>query len=177
MAEVAWEFIRTYYTNLVYSPDDVRLFYDEEDATIWRDQMPDVRPIGEAGDHLLPAIPKGSKVVISQFTTLPIPTGMSIVVYGKIGFGGEVRSFHQVFTLTAVEDRFFVVGDYLSFYRTDDGHFLPADGLFEVAIRREQLADGPPPAEAKPQNPPPANRPAGKPRPSSHWFWQNPHRT
>jgi hypothetical protein len=127
--------------------------------------------------HLLPAIPKGSKVVFSQFTPIPIPEGVSIVVYGKIGFGGEVRSIHEVFTLAEVEDRFFVVGDCLSFYRTDIGDFLPGDDLFQVTIRdhppaEEPPADAPQPAEAKPQSSPPGKRPV-----SSQWFWQNPDQT
>jgi hypothetical protein len=186
MANIAAEFIRAYYTSLVYSPDDLPQFYDQEAAAIWRDQLGDApaSPFDQTREVLVPDIPRGAKVAVLRFTALPIPSGFSIVVVGEIGHGGASRPFHQCFTLAAFQDRFFVVGDYLTFYGNIDREFVPPDSLFEVEGQKappyEDEALFPaakpepqpkaPSADPKPQNPPP-----GPERPKSHppgkWIW------
>jgi hypothetical protein len=163
MADIAAEFVRAYYTSVVYNPDDLPQFYDQDAAAVWRDELGDApaAPFGQAREVLVPDIPRGAKVAVLRFTALPIPSGFSIVVVGEIGDGGASRPFHQCFTLAAVQDRFFVVGDHLTFRGEVDGEFVPPDGLFEVDGRRappdgdEAPPPAPPAVDPRPQNAPP----------------------
>jgi hypothetical protein len=170
MADIPAEFIRAYYTSLVYNPDDLPHFYDQGTAAIWRDQLGDspARPFGETRQVLVPEIPKGAKVAVLRFTALPIPSGFSIIVVGEIGHGRASRPFHQCFTLAAVQDRFFVVGDYLTLFGQIDAEFVPPDSLFEVDGRRAHPeGQGAPPPAAPPPAPPAAEakRPSSPPHP------------
>jgi hypothetical protein len=115
-AEVATEFVRSYYTKLVFQPAELSKFYDEEHATVWRADLNRAlaAPFADARDLLIPAIEEGSTVSVSSFAVLPLDSGFSLVAEGAIARGDDCRFFTQFFTLGSAGGRFFIVADSLA---------------------------------------------------------------
>jgi len=116
LVSVAGEFVAAYYTALVYNPSDVRKFYDEDRATVWRhglDSEVGVR-FRDAESLVVPVIAAGSLVSIVSYAVLPIASGFSLVARGQIAYGGDTQAFEQFFTVTTFADRWFIESDALS---------------------------------------------------------------
>jgi hypothetical protein len=109
MSEPAAEFVRAYYTSLVYHQGDVSKYYDQDNASIWRAELHSTEsvPFPEAEALLFPEIEAGSTVTISDFNILRLPnSGFAIVVHGRIAFNYTTRAFSQYFTLFEVSERY-----------------------------------------------------------------------
>jgi hypothetical protein len=81
----ASDFVRGYYASLVYTPADLVKFYDEDNATVWRDEL---------GERPVPRIQtdSGPQVAVTTFTVLPLESGFSLVVNGDIAFRERPRA-------------------------------------------------------------------------------------
>jgi hypothetical protein len=146
--EIAAEFVRSYYTKLIYFPAEIAKFYDEEHATVWRDTIKAslAVPFAAARAFLVPHIEEGSTVSVSSFHVLPIDKGLSLVVEGAIARGNVCHFFTQFFTLGSAEGRFFVVADSLSIRPPESQIPPPTDNLVAVAPPKRDDAE----AEPKP---------------------------
>jgi hypothetical protein len=140
---IAAQFVRAYYTDLVYSPNELCMFYDQERAILWRDSLGAGLGVPFVPDLLVPEIRRGSQVGISKFTVLPHEPGFSVVVYGAIVFAATSRLFHQFFALDDIDNRFFVITDYLTFQPPREAAGMEIDGLVLI-----------PPAAVQPESQP-----------------------
>jgi hypothetical protein len=129
LPDTAAQFVRAYYSDLVYSPNELCMFYDQERAILWRDSLGDGAAVPFAPDLLVPEIRRGSQVGILKFTVLPQEQAFSVVVYGSIVFAATSKMFHQFFALVEIDARFFVVTDYLTFQRPQEAAGIEIDGL------------------------------------------------
>jgi hypothetical protein len=153
---VAEEFVRAYYAHLVYHPEELFKFYDQENATVWRSEVGDGVAVQfpQSLAFLVPAIDEGSKVTVTKFAALPLPSAISLVVHGTVVGPLASRAFVQVFTLSeVVPDRYFVVSDYLRF---SGG---PVDSDADVALIPGP-SKAPEPAAPPPADPPRQSAPA-----------------
>jgi hypothetical protein len=144
-ADVAAEFVRSYYTKLVFQPAEIPKFYDEEHATIWRTdlQSPLAAPFADARDFLVPRIEDGSTVSVSAFHVLPLDKGFSLVAEGAIARGDACHFFTQFFTFGCSEGRFFIIADSLTIRAPD--HDPPrTDELALVRPARKAGREGEP---------------------------------
>jgi hypothetical protein len=167
MPEIAQEFVRAYYTSLVYQRGKLRKYYDQDNATIWRDQLnsPNSIPFAQAEAFLIPDIDTGSTVTISDFNSLRLPNnGLAIVVHGTISFGNQTRVFGQYFILSEVSDRYFVMSDSLCFSGGPPGTG-PAGETFLVPKRGKGKPKKKPGSEEP--APPEAGQPASAPKPAT----------
>lgn len=115
-SSVAAEFVSAYYFKLAFKPAEIPKFYDQEKALIWRKELDqkDAVKFEDAVKCLVPAITKGSKIVISDFVVIDNENGFLINVSGYVSHESEAkRTFQQVFELEEVENRFVVVKDIL----------------------------------------------------------------
>jgi hypothetical protein len=178
MSEIAQEFVRAYYTSLVYQRADLRKYYDQQNATIWRTQLnsTDSLPFAQADAFLIPDIETGSTVTISDFNSLRLPdNGLAIVVNGSIGIDTTTRLFGQYFILSEVSDRYFVMSDSLSFTNAVPGTPRPPVETFLVPPkkpkskpRKKSPGDDRPASPPNPGPPPKAeSKPAPIPKPES----------
>jgi hypothetical protein len=151
-AEIAAEFVRSYYTKFVYFPAEVPKFYDEEHATVWREPIRSslAVPFAAARDFLIPPIDEGSTVSVSSFNVLPIDKGFSLVVQGAISRGDVGHFFTQFFTLNSSEGRFFIVADSLTI-QSPERRIPSTDDLLAVAPARKDDAESEPGTKPAPK--------------------------
>jgi hypothetical protein len=154
---IAAEFVRSYYTKLAFFPSDIPKFYDEDRATVWREQLNSTLavPFASARDFLIPTIEEGSTVSVSSFAVLPVEKGFSLVVQGAIASDSSANFFTQFFTFGTVEGRFFIVADALSLRQSESAP--ETEGLVAVQIERKEgegVAEVAPKPESEPTQPP-----------------------
>lgn len=109
------EFITAYYSSVVYSKRDVSKFYDPDNAIIYRDSLKEKSgiKISEAIDILVPYIGKGDKLMINQFTSVPIKKGFNLTVFGQTTVNEKTSQFIQFFTIEFFENRAAIISDSL----------------------------------------------------------------
>jgi hypothetical protein len=142
-ADVAAEFVRSYYTKLVYEPGELAKFYDEERATVWRAELGQrlALPFAAAREFLVPRIEEGSAVSVASFHALPLAGGLGVVVEGAIARDDACGFVTQCFTLGSAGGRFFVLADSLS-VRQPARAPPPTDDLVPVRPPKRPPRDG-----------------------------------
>ena len=107
-------FVASYYYILIKNPDDMVKFYSKE-AQISRDSY--VQKIAEK-QEFFPKIQPSDELSILDYHGLPITNGFNIIVNGILKIGNELNYFIHQFTLQQKSQRYFIVGDNLTFLPT-----------------------------------------------------------
>jgi hypothetical protein len=112
---LASEFVVAYYKSLVYRPNDVPKFYDQETAIIWRAELNSRKGVsfGQGSPFLIPEIARGSSVSVTDFNVLALEKGWSVSVWGSIVSETQGSLFNQCFVIVDVAGRSFIVSDAL----------------------------------------------------------------